>query len=302
VATARSSSGALTSLRAAAGGVTALKGAVRGLRAAVAGESAAALRDAGALVAAFSSSAAAVVARAQRSVAGVVEGLKGELAELFERHKRECAERRRLFNLVQELRGNIRVYARVRPTSAAELAGGGDSVAVTFPVEEGALAIVNSKRAAKAYEFDAVFKPGTPNAAVYREVEGIVLSALDGYNTCIFAYGQTGSGKTYTMEGTPESRGINYCALGTLFDVAAARERDGWAWEFTVALLEIYNEEIRDMLAEKGADGLPLSKGKLKARESPTGMEVPGLVMERVATAEEVSPPSPQCTPLLWRS
>ena len=228
------------------------------------------------------------IAKAKRAAAGEAERLRAVLGDVTERYRRVDGERRKWFNMVQELRGNIRVYARVRPTVERELATGDDSVAVAFPIEEGTLSITNSKRATKVFEFDMVVKPATRNDAVYREVEGMVASALDGYNTCIFAYGQTGSGKTFTMEGVPEQRGINYCALGTLFDGAAARRADGWAWEFQVALLEIYNEEIRDMLAEKGPDGLPLTKGKLKARESPTGMEVPGLVLERVSTAEEV--------------
>jgi kinesin family protein C1 len=36
-----------------------------------------------------------------------------------------------------------------------------------------------------------------------QEVSGVVQSALDGYDVCVFSYGQTGSGKTFTMQGTP---------------------------------------------------------------------------------------------------
>ena len=51
------------------------------------------------------------------------------------------------------------------------------------------------------FEFDGSFAPGTPQANVYDKIQPFVISAVDGYDVCLFAYGQTGSGKTYTMEG-----------------------------------------------------------------------------------------------------
>lgn len=75
------------------------------------------------------------------------------------------------------------------------------------------------------------------------------MSALDGYNVCIFAYGQTGTGKTFTMEGTPDNRGVNYRALEVLFNTSAQRSSDV-AYGFSVSMLEVYNERIRDLLAE----------------------------------------------------
>lgn len=75
------------------------------------------------------------------------------------------------------------------------------------------------------------------------------MSALDGYNVCIFAYGQTGTGKTFTMEGTPENRGVNYRALEVLFNTSATRSSDV-AYGFSVSMLEVYNERIRDLISE----------------------------------------------------
>jgi kinesin family member C2/C3 len=84
---------------------------------------------------------------------------------------------------------------------------------------------------------------------VFSETLPVVLSALDGYNVCIFAYGQTGTGKTFTMEGTPDNRGVNYRALEVLFNTSAKRSSD-MAYELSVSMLEVYNERIRDLLAE----------------------------------------------------
>lgn len=76
----------------------------------------------------------------------------------------------------------------------------------------------------------------------------MVVSVLDGYNVCIFAYGQTGTGKTYTMEGTQQNRGVNYRTLEELFKVAEER-RETFTYNLSVSVLEVYNEQIRDLLA-----------------------------------------------------
>ena len=73
---------------------------------------------------------------------------------------------------------------------------------------------------------------------------------LDGYNVCIFAYGQTGTGKTFTMEGTPENRGVNYRTLEELFRISRERSKI-INYELFVSMLEVYNEKIRDLLVEK---------------------------------------------------
>jgi len=85
--------------------------------------------------------------------------------------------------------------------------------------------------------------------AVFQQTKPIVTSVLDGYNVCIFAYGQTGTGKTFTMEGTPEHRGVNYRTLEELFRIT--EERHGaMKYELSVSMLEVYNEKIRDLLVE----------------------------------------------------
>ena len=93
-------------------------------------------------------------------------------------------------------------------------------------------------------------------------------SALDGHRVCIFAYGQTGSGKTHTMEGPPEDRGVNFRALAELFalarsaDAADAKLESSFpangGYVFTVSMLEVYNEEIRDLLRADSVDAAEL--------------------------------------------
>lgn len=194
------------------------------------------------------------------------------------RYRKEMAERRRLFNLVQELRGNIRVYCRVRPMMEGEQKAG-DEMAMEFP-EAGEVRVRNLKKQVKKWEFEQVFHPDSTNAEVYKEVEGLITSVMDGYNVCIFAYGQTGSGKTHTMEGTADNRGINYRALASLFELYEDRSADHDI-VIRCSLLEIYNEAIRDMLVRE-------QPSKLKVTAGAHGMVVPGLTISEVHSLDEV--------------
>lgn len=80
----------------------------------------------------------------------------------------------------------------------------------------------------------------------------MVISVLDGYNVCIFAYGQTGTGKTFTMEGTEQNRGVNYRTLEELFKVSKERS-ETFTYDISVSVLEVYNEQIRDLLDTSAA-------------------------------------------------
>lgn len=90
---------------------------------------------------------------------------------------------------------------------------------------------------------------------VFEKTSPLVVSVLDGYNACIFAYGQTGTGKTFTMEGTEEDRGVNYRTLEELFRVIGER-RGMFRYELTVSVLEVYNEQIRDLLLLESQPGV----------------------------------------------
>lgn len=83
---------------------------------------------------------------------------------------------------------------------------------------------------------------------VFADASPMVTSVLDGYNVCIFAYGQTGTGKTFTMEGTEQNRGVNYRTLELLFNIAKERS-ETFTYNLSVSVLEVYNEQIRDLLA-----------------------------------------------------
>lgn len=202
-------------------------------------------------------------------------------AEIGQRFEEQCKERKRLLNEVQSLRGNVRVLCRVRPVLASEVS---HEVVVKYPGED-CIMLRNSKGREKRWEFNKVLPPAMTNKDIFENVSDLCTSVLDGYNVCIFAYGQTGSGKTYTMEGKPEDRGVNLRALEKLFaDVSESQDSEIREVKVSVSFLEVYNEQIRDLLAEDG-----LSSGtKLEVKRGEHGMHVPNLAVIPVDSYEEV--------------
>ncbi|KAK4427663.1 Kinesin-like protein KIN-14S [Sesamum alatum] len=203
---------------------------------------------------------------------------------LKKKYLEECSERKKLYNEVIELKGNIRVFCRCRPLKQDEIANGSTSVVEFDSSQENELQITCSDSSRKQFKFDHVFRPEDNQEAIFAQTLPIVTSVLDGYNVCIFAYGQTGTGKTYTMEGTPENRGVNYRTLDELFRISNERSSI-MRYELSVSMLEVYNEKIRDLLVENSNQ--PVKKLEIKQSAEGT-QEVPGLVEARVYGTEEV--------------
>ncbi|KAK9161659.1 hypothetical protein Syun_008000 [Stephania yunnanensis] len=164
-------------------------------------------------------------------------------------------ENRKLYNQVQDLKGSIRVYCRVRPF----LPGAMHRSSTVDHIEEGSISIVTSskygKEGRRSFNFNQVFGPSATQEEVFADTRPLIRSVLDGYNVCIFAYGQTGSGKTFTMSGprelTEQSQGVNYRALSDLFFLSEQR-KDTFYYEVSVQMIEIYNEQVRDLLVTDG--------------------------------------------------
>lgn len=209
-----------------------------------------------------------------------VAASEAAVGSLKDKYHREMALRKQLFNRVQELQGNIRVYARCRDLIPSEPRGATE-LAVKFE-EEDEVTVVDRMDIGRKHEFSRVFGMGSTQEEVFDGVRDLVTSCVDGYRVCIFAYGQTGAGKTYTMMGTPENRGVNVRAINELFAVARERE-DDWDTSVKVSMIEIYNEKIRDLLDPDGQ-----GQAQLEIRQGPDGPHVPGLVEVPVRDAEDV--------------
>ena len=165
--------------------------------------------------------------------------------DLLKKYRRELTLRRKYFNMVQNLRGNIRVFCRFRPLLPFELEKG-FTECVKFP-HEGAVKIVDDKGKTVPFEFDQVYTPKTTQEEVSKDTTEYIQSVLDGYTVSIFAYGQTGSGKTYTMNGPKENPGVNLRALKHLFKITEERAPQ-FQYKIEVSIFEIYNEKINDLI------------------------------------------------------
>jgi len=160
----------------------------------------------------------------------------------------------------------VKVVVRVRPLSRKEIQDGHDE-ATKADEDSGRITCQNPKADAdeppKTFTFDAVFAPTITQRKLYDVCSApVVASVLEGFNGTIFAYGQTGAGKTFTMEGVqdpPELRGIIPNAFQQIFDrVALAAE--GVQFLVRASYLEIYNEEVRDLLAKDPKNRLDLKE------------------------------------------
>jgi len=178
-------------------------------------------------------------------------------AEANDKLRTEETLRRKLHNQVQELKGNIRVFCRVRPSLDAEPvdstaqisypddASDSKEVEVLGQEEKSSLGNITTKK--HAFAFDRVFGPGSQNQDVFGEISQLVQSALDGYNVCIFCYGQTGSGKTFTMSAND---GMIPRAVHQIYDTAKSLEEKGWRYTMEGSFIEVYNENLNDLLGK----------------------------------------------------
>ncbi|CAN1224129.1 Kinesin-like protein KIN-14N [Linum grandiflorum] len=206
--------------------------------------------------------------------------------------------RKKLHNTILELKGNIRVFCRVRPSLNDDILGNERKV-VSYPTSLEALGRgidLNQNVGQKySFSFDQVFTHESSQEDVFEEISQLVQSALDGYKVCIFAYGQTGSGKTYTMmgkPGQPEQKGLIPRTLEQIFQTRESLKLQGWKYEMQVSMLEIYNETIRDLLStnrDVSRDSTPNGK-QYAIKHDPNGnTTVSELTVVDVQSSREVA-------------
>ncbi|XP_041125040.1 kinesin-like protein KIFC3 isoform X7 [Polyodon spathula] len=224
------------------------------------------------------------IGEARQEICQVIGEVSATNQDLLSKYKREMMLRKKCHNELVKLKGNIRVFCRVRPSSKEDGDGPDSKNVVTFDPEDDALMSIWHKGKPIAFELDKVFPPQATQGDVFQEVQSLITSCIDGYNVCIFAYGQTGSGKTYTMEGVPQDPGINQRALRLLFSEVEEKVSD-WEFTITVSMVEIYNETLRNLLGDNPNE-------KLDIKMCPDGsgqLYVPGLTEFKVESVDDIN-------------
>ncbi|KAG2682993.1 hypothetical protein I3843_10G011500 [Carya illinoinensis] len=156
---------------------------------------------------------------------------------------------------------NVQVLLRCRPFSDEELRSNAPQVVTCneYSREVSVSQNIAGKHLDRVFTFDKVFGPSAQQRDLYDQaVIPIVNEVLEGFNCTIFAYGQTGTGKTYTMEGEckrsksgpngelPPEAGVIPRAVQQIFDTLEGQNAE---YSVKVTFLELYNEEITDLLA-----------------------------------------------------
>ena len=186
---------------------------------------------------------------------------------------------------------NIQVVVRCRGRSAREIKENSQVVvAATGGLRGKEVTVSNGlvvPHSNKTYTFDRVFGPEADQAIVYDDVVAPILDEmLLGYNCTIFAYGQTGTGKTYTMSGDMND---NYGTFAneagiiprTLYRLFHLLDADGLEYSVKISFIELYNEELKDLLAVE-------DEKKVKIYEdTKKNVVVQGMEESLVSSAEE---------------
>eukprot|EP00927_Polykrikos_kofoidii_P064698 TRINITY_DN6019_c0_g3_i1.p1 TRINITY_DN6019_c0_g3~~TRINITY_DN6019_c0_g3_i1.p1 ORF type:complete len:965 (+),score=185.10 TRINITY_DN6019_c0_g3_i1:33-2927(+) len=237
------------------------------------------------------------------------EQMRARVRFLEEQVRNLETQRREMHNAIQDLKGNIRVFCRVRP--ALELGNNASDKALLLSSVDPSGVYPGSRSEEKAccvtvpggtnklgichgeehynFGFDRVFSCEASQAEVFDEIDGLVQSALDGYKVCIFAYGQTGSGKTYTMQGTddPGCWGLIPRSLSKILHESQSMRSQGWTWSLQASFLEVYNENLRDLLRDVGSSS-PSNTHVIQHHDA-WGTIVTNLTSVEVDSMEQIS-------------
>ncbi|XP_078405670.1 kinesin-like protein KIF18A [Cetorhinus maximus] len=129
------------------------------------------------------------------------------------------------------------------------------------------------------FVFDRVFGDNCSQSDIFEETKSILESVFNGYNCTVFAYGATGSGKTHTMLGSPGQPGVMYRTMNELYN-RIEQVKDEKCCDVAVSYLEVYNEEVRDLLTN--------SRSLAVREDAQSGVIVQGLTLHKPTSSKQL--------------
>ncbi|XP_014520958.1 kinesin-like protein KIN-14I [Vigna radiata var. radiata] len=220
--------------------------------------------------------------RKNEQTAAILKMQAVQLAEMELLYKEEQVLRKRYFNTIEDMKGKIRVYCRLRPLSEKEIANKERDSLNT--VDEFTVEHPWKDDKSKQHIYDRVFDGYATQEDVFEDTRYLVQSAVDGYNVCIFAYGQTGSGKTFTIYGTENNPGLTPRATAELFRILR-RDSNKYSFSLKAYMLELYQDTLVDLLLPKNSKRL-----KLDIKKDSKGMvAVENVTIVSISTVEELN-------------
>ncbi|TQD73797.1 hypothetical protein C1H46_040674 [Malus baccata] len=182
------------------------------------------------------------------NMVSAIQAMVTQSDELKLKFNEEQAKRKILYNQMQEAKGNIRVFCRCRPLRKEESLAGHATVVKFDAAKDGELGILTSGSTKKIFRFDRVYTPEDDQVDVFADASPMITSVT----------------------------------LEQLFKTAEER-KEIFTYGISVSVLEVYNEQIRDLLAAS-----PTSK-RLEMRQAPEGAHhIPGIVEAKVESIKEV--------------
>uniref|UniRef100_A0A671W4L5 Si:dkey-96l17.6 n=1 Tax=Sparus aurata TaxID=8175 RepID=A0A671W4L5_SPAAU len=213
--------------------------------------------------------------------------VKEENKKIIENYTSERAMRKKYYNMVEDMKGKIRVFCRIRPVNRTEVAQGG---AVAVEKIDDYSVTVETPRGQREFQFDKVFSAEASQDDLFHDTHRLIQSTIDGYNVCIFSYGQTGSGKTFTMVGDKEQKkpGIMPRSFNAIFDLM--RENSN-KFDFKVSayMLELYNDRLQDLFASPAGEAHAQSQSHGPSRRVEIKRTRKGVVFAQGAETKEAS-------------
>lgn len=159
--------------------------------------------------------------------------------------KNEMHLRRKIHNRYMLVRGNMRLFVRIRPFISSEQSFmARKAFSDSIKINSDSIFACDSDRRERHYEFDYVFNQRTLQQNIHEEVSLLLQNMFSGLNICIFAYGQTCTGKTYTIEGPNSNPGLVLRTAKELFQLGGCYK----GFQLSLTIVEIYNENILDLL------------------------------------------------------